>query len=102
MMTYRLSPAAEADLDDIWIYTVRKWSADQGDSYISSLFDAFAKLGQNPGMGRRVDTLMAGYRQFRCGHHLIFYVEAHEGKIEVIRVLHEKVDALRHLGSSPL
>ena len=29
---YRLSPLAEADLEDIWLYTFRNWSMEQADS----------------------------------------------------------------------
>ena len=33
---YRLSPLAEQDLEDIWLYTLREWSADQADRYYHS------------------------------------------------------------------
>ena len=34
---YRLSPLAEQDLEDIWLYTLREWSADQADRYYHSI-----------------------------------------------------------------
>ncbi len=97
MKLYRLSPAAEADLEDIWQFTALNWSHRQAEDYVSSLFDTFVKLGKNPGLGRRADVVMARYRRFRCGHHLIFYVQADDGRVEVVRVLHEKTDVARHL-----
>ena len=33
-MRYRLSPAAEADLENIWDFTAQQWSPDQAESYI--------------------------------------------------------------------
>jgi hypothetical protein len=31
--TYKVSPAAIADLEDIWMYTVENWSLEQAESY---------------------------------------------------------------------
>ena len=30
---YQLTPLAEADLEEIWLYTFRNWSVEQADSY---------------------------------------------------------------------
>jgi toxin ParE1/3/4 len=96
MKVYRLSPAAEADLEDIWTYTATTWSTKQADDYVSRLFDTFVLLGRNHSLGRRVNSIMTGYRRFRRDHHLIFYVSADDGQIEIIRILHEKVDVRLH------
>lgn len=101
MKVYRLSPAAEADLDDIWIYTATTWSTEQAEIYISHLFDTFVLLGNNQGLGHPVDSVLSGYRHLRCDHHLIFYVSADDGQIEIVRILHEKVDIHRHLDDQP-
>ncbi|WP_209714988.1 type II toxin-antitoxin system RelE/ParE family toxin [Duganella sp. 1411] len=37
MAEYRLTPAAERDLESIWIYTSQRWSIDQADRYIDML-----------------------------------------------------------------
>lgn len=34
MAEYRLSPAAERDLEGIWTYTAQQWGAKQADQYI--------------------------------------------------------------------
>ena len=31
--TYRLFPLAEADLEEIWLYTFNNWSLEQADKY---------------------------------------------------------------------
>ncbi len=97
MKRYRLSPAAEADLDDIWNYTATNWSTEQAETYVGSLFGAFIAIGENPSLGRRVEGGLSSYRRFRRGHHFIFYVQTADGNVDVIRILHEKSDALRHL-----
>ncbi|WP_305955833.1 type II toxin-antitoxin system RelE/ParE family toxin [Pseudomonas sp. DTU12.3] len=48
MSEYRLTPAAEADLEAICIYTVRRWGVDQGNSYIDVLISSFAQLAERP------------------------------------------------------
>lgn len=40
LIGYRLTPKAEADLEDIWFYTAESWSPAQADRYI----DAFTPL----------------------------------------------------------
>ena len=30
---YRLTPAAERDLEEIWVYTLQRWGADQADRH---------------------------------------------------------------------
>jgi toxin ParE1/3/4 len=41
MAEYRLSPAAERDLESIWTYTVRQWGVEQADHYTDFLTTAF-------------------------------------------------------------
>jgi toxin ParE1/3/4 len=100
MKGYRLSPSAEADLDDIWVYTATTWSDDQAHTYIAKLFDAFVALGDSPELGQSADWIRPQYRRFRCGHHLIFYMKSGHRQVEIVRVLHEKTDVVRHLDKS--
>jgi len=41
MADFRVTPAALRDLEEIWLYTRRKWNAGQADRYIDDLFKAF-------------------------------------------------------------
>lgn len=97
MKRYRLSPATEADLEDIWNYTTTHWSPEQAETYVANLFGAFVAIGENSSLGQRVEGGLSSYRRFRRGHHFIFYVQPADGKVDVIRILHEKSDALSHL-----
>jgi len=52
LTSYLLTPAARNDLEDIWLYTVQQWSAEQADRYIDILEDTFDRLLFMPEMAR--------------------------------------------------
>ncbi|WP_309083276.1 type II toxin-antitoxin system RelE/ParE family toxin [Chelativorans sp.] len=52
---YRLSPLAEADLEEIWLYTFKHWSLEQADIYHNLLVAAFEELAAGTKIRRRVD-----------------------------------------------
>ena len=55
-MTYVLSPMAEADLEQIWIYTAQEWSAQQAESYTNDIIDAFEGIATGKKVGRPVSV----------------------------------------------
>ncbi|MGC4027035.1 MAG: type II toxin-antitoxin system RelE/ParE family toxin [Mesorhizobium sp.] len=89
------SPAALADLDAIWDFSADKWSADKADGYVDHIFEACADLSKGRKSGRRVE-IRDGYLKYGVGSHLIFY-RKHNNLLEVIRILHGKMDMERHL-----
>lgn len=91
----RLSPRAEADLEEIWLYTFRHWSAAQADSYLDGIVATFDDLAAGRKAGRPADV-RAGYLKCPAGAHVVFYRQTEAG-IDVIRVLHQSMDAARHL-----
>lgn len=96
MAEYRLTPAAERDLESIWRYTVRQWSIDQADRYIDLLTVAFAELAESPKIAPTCDLIRAGYRRWGVERHVIYFRVTDYG-IAIIRVLHDRMDAPRHL-----
>jgi plasmid stabilization system protein ParE len=48
MAEYRLSPAAERDLEGIWKYARREWSREQAERYTDLLTAAFQVLAEAP------------------------------------------------------
>jgi toxin ParE1/3/4 len=96
MAEYRLSPAAEHDLEDIWRYTRRQWSLRQADCYIDMLSAAFAELAGSPMVASACDHIRPGYRRYHVERHMIYFRIAPYG-IAVIRILHDRMDAPRHL-----
>lgn len=93
--TYRLTPRAEADLEEIWLYTFKHWSAEQADSYLAAIITAFSQLATGKASGRPVD-IRDGYFKYPAGSHFIFYRLAATGLV-VIRILHQRMDVERHL-----
>ena len=96
MAEYRLTPAAEGDLEAIWTYTLRQWSAEQADRYIDTLTDAFVELAQSPKSAPACDQIRPGYRRRNIGRHVIYFRTTTYG-IVVVRILHDRMDAQRHL-----
>ena len=92
---YRLSPLADTDLEDIWLYTLETWSRDQADRYLRTLFSAFADLATGRKTGRPA-RVRDGYFKHSVGAHVIYFRRSEFG-IDVIRVLHGRMDADRHL-----
>lgn len=93
---YRLSPLAEADLEDIWRYTLENWSANQADRYIGELIEAFEDLAAGRRSGRSAQDIRDGYFKQLVGSHMIYFRRRDEG-IDVIRILHGRMDVARHL-----
>lgn len=80
------------DLTDIWDYTVTAWSENQADKYFGMIKTACRGIGANFDIGRSYKEIYDGLFGYRVGKHIIFYQKAGNDEIEVIRILHEKMD----------
>ncbi|BAX57586.1 type II toxin-antitoxin system RelE/ParE family toxin [Burkholderia stabilis] len=91
----RLTPLAEIDLEDIWRYTAEQWSLAQADRYHRDLIGTMEALARGKKAGR---TCIArdGYFRYAVGSHVVFHRET-DDTIDVIRVLHQRMDIERHL-----
>ena len=92
---FRLTPRAEIDLEDIWLYTLRTWSLAQADRYVETLFAAFEDLAAGRKTGRPVD-FGKGYLKIPVEAHVVFFRMTNDGLV-VVRVLHRRMDVERHL-----
>lgn len=90
-MHFVLSQAAEADLDDIWQYTVATWGVDQAISYTRQFQTAFTRLAAGVVSGRSAEDIRTGYLKITVGKHVAFYLIKAE-QIEIIRILHQRMD----------
>lgn len=97
MKGYLLSPAAQADLGKIWDYTAERWSPDQADRYILGIRDACEVLADGRTQGRAVDEIRPGYLKLAVGSHFLFFRITETGMIDVIRILHQRMDVASHL-----
>jgi toxin ParE1/3/4 len=90
------SHRARDDLLGIWLYTAERWGAEQADLYLDQIEAGIARLGENPLAGSDFSALRAGYRRLAVERHRVFYVASRE-RIDIIRVLHERMDVGLHL-----
>jgi toxin ParE1/3/4 len=92
----RVSAKAQCDLEEIWRYTLETWSEDQADLYVGQVRAAMELLTRNPGLSRAADDIRPGLRKYTVGSHILF-VRLDTSSIRLVRVLHGRMDARRHL-----
>ncbi|MCD6030297.1 MAG: parE1 [Thermomicrobiales bacterium] len=93
-----LSAKAEADVNDILLFTWQRWGEEQRDRYEVALDRAIAALGDFPEVGSSVSRLFPGCRARHVGRHILYY-RILDDSIEVVRILHERTDPTRHFQS---
>ena len=96
MAEYRLTPAAEGDLEAIWTYTLQQWGEEQADRYIDTLTAAFAELARSPKSAPACDEIRPGYRRRSIERHMIYFRTTTYG-VAIVRIIHVRMDAQRHL-----
>ena len=94
---YRLAPQAERDLEEIWFYTFENWSAEQADRYHNQIMAAIEGLADGSRQGRAIDDIRPGYRKLAVASHVLFYRIADAGMIDIVRILHQRMDAASRL-----
>lgn len=88
LTSYRLTPAAQNDLEDIWLYSAQQWSPQQADGYTDILQDTFDRLLFMPQMARERPEFDPPVRIHPSAEHLIIY-----------RVMSDHLAILRILGA---
>ena len=92
-MDYKISQEANLDIENIWIYTYENWSLEQADRYLNLIMDEVEYLAENPELGKDYGHIRKGYFRSQVKSHLIFYkVNNKKEQIEIIRVLHQRMD----------
>jgi len=91
-----LRPRAYADLEGIWRYTEDQWGREQANRYLRQLDERILGLAAAPGHGKSREKIRAGNYSIHVGRHLVFYTFTEE-TVGIERVLHDQMDAERHL-----
>ena len=91
-----LAAPAEADLDEILIYSRLRFGEDVAADYFFSFDEAFALLRRHPFAGVAADDIRVGLRRLTHRQHRIFY-RLVDGKVRILRVLHHAMDVDEHL-----
>ena len=96
MAAYRLTRRAATDLEAIFEYTAEQFGVEQARSYLGGLHACCGRLADSPRLGRSAASLSPGLRRCEFRSHVVFYLAESEGVV-IVRVLHERMDAPRHV-----
>lgn len=114
MARWRFSQPAEADLANILATSRARWGIDGRRRYASLVTAAIRLVAADPeGPATRNRTdLLAGARSLHLRHaraaapqpttqqpvHVLYFRVSRPGLIEIVRVLHERMEPSRHIG----
>ncbi|MBC8320509.1 MAG: type II toxin-antitoxin system RelE/ParE family toxin [Bacteroidetes bacterium] len=90
--SYKISEKAIEDLENIWTYTLHSWSIEQADRYYNLIINEIEFITKNFMIGKSMDHTKNGYRASIVKSHLIFYRKSQDNQVEVIRILHQRMD----------
>lgn len=92
MAEYIISEKALDDLNNIWIYTAENWSVEQANRYYNMIIDEIEFVTENFETTKDYGNIRKDYRYSKVKSHLIFCKRAENTEMEVVRILHEKMD----------
>lgn len=92
-MSYKISVKASEDIENIWLYTFENWSLEQADRYVNLILDEIEYLAASPDSGKDFNSIRKNYRYSKVKSHSNFYrLVDKQSDIEIIRVLHQRMD----------
>jgi toxin ParE1/3/4 len=115
MARFRLSRPAQADLAHILAMSVERWGIEGRWRYAATLAAAMRTVAADPEgpVTRDRTELLPGLRSFHVRHargdelqakvrrpvHIVYYRVIRRGLIEIVRVLHDRMEPVRHVGT---
>ena len=97
MANYKLTKKATEDLRKIWNYTVDTWFENQADLYYRMLLDSCQKIADGKVKGKTYVGIYSGLLGIKSGKHIIFYRQMTKDRVEIARILHERMDLGRRI-----
>jgi len=97
MTRFILSNKAKEDLLDIGRYTLKCWGKEQRNKYLTLIDKNFYELAAHPQRGMSCSFILEGYRKYAVGSHVIYYRQKTGKSIEIIRILHKRMDVEKQL-----
>lgn len=95
MKKISLTKAARADLRGIYAYTYVEWGEQQADTYLGALREAMDRIADGTGTARPLRSRHANMFKQKQGRHLIVFRQQADGRLLVVRVLHDRMDMMR-------
>lgn len=87
----RLTPQAEADMEEIWLHGAAEWSVEQADQYVDGITAVLDLLCAMPGIARERSEFTPPVRIHPSGAHLIVYRSVSD-QLDVLRILGGRQD----------
>jgi toxin ParE1/3/4 len=97
MPPYKIRRPALADLRDISLYTRREWNEEQEAIHMRGLFQCFEKIAARETVIRDISGLSPGCLLYHVAHHLIIFHWLPDGRPEILRILHERMNVSMHV-----
>ncbi|UJP05242.1 MAG: type II toxin-antitoxin system RelE/ParE family toxin [Nitrosomonas sp.] len=97
MGSFILTQKAKTDMRLIGRYVRKEFGKTQQKSYLSQLDIAFHNLANEPEIGHACNNICEGYYKYGVGKHLVFYRHKGKNQIEIVRILHGRIDIELHL-----
>ena len=91
-MIFELSEKANEDLENIWLYTYENWSQEQADRYYNLILNEIEYIAKHFESGKSMEHIRKGYRSTKVKSHLVFYRKSKRDTVEIIRILHQRMD----------
>jgi len=98
----RFHPRAEDDIADVLAYTLERFGLQQYQRYEQIIEEALVRVARRPDIGRVVGgraglfLYSIGRRGQRASHQLLYRTLA-DGRVEILRLLHDSMDVSRHI-----
>ncbi|MBL8496487.1 type II toxin-antitoxin system RelE/ParE family toxin [Nitrosomonas sp. JL21] len=99
MGRFHLTDRAVTDLSDIADFTIQSFGIEQARFYRDGLNNCFDILADNPQLGQSATELAPSLKRFEYQSHVVFY-KSQGADILIVRILHQRMDFIRHIPSS--
>ncbi|WP_298283814.1 type II toxin-antitoxin system RelE/ParE family toxin [Novosphingobium sp.] len=95
----KITSPALADIEDIAAYPVSQWGEAQARTYLARIDQTILAIADQPESGTPRFGVPAAIRGRKAGSHVVFYRLEGHATLYILRILHERMDHGRHLGS---
>ena len=95
-MAYEISKQAEADLENIFDFTMMSFGIHQAEHYLLQFDSTFILLSNNPKLGRTRNEIRKGLRSYVLDKYVIFY-GLFKTNVRIVRVIHGSRDLPKYV-----
>ena len=97
MCDFKLTNKAVNDLSAIWNYTFELWSENQADKYYKELINNCRNIAKDPNLGKNYEGVSKQLFGMKANQHIVFYRILSGSEVEIIRILHERMDLKKRI-----